>query len=118
MKRVSDRLSTERALRSYVQHGTEYKSSFTPRSHYLRQSTDGGFRTYPCVFPGSITKEISLDSALPYICITRSYWLTDLSLPEKLNFSQLLDARDGAALTDGPTMHFKIGHVKSMRSVR
>ena len=42
-----------------------------------------------------------------YICITRSYWLTDPSLPEKLIISQLLDARNGANLTDGPTMRFE-----------
>ena len=61
---------------------------------------------YPCVFLGCITKAISLDSALVYICIMRSDWLTGPSLPEKLNFSQLLDVRDGDDDRDGPTMHF------------
>ena len=63
---------------------------FTPLAQDLRQSTDGGFVTHPCVFQGRITKAISLDSALAYICITRFYWLMVQSLPEKLNISQLL----------------------------
>ena len=48
--------------------------------------------------------------------ITRSDWLTDPSQPEKFTFSQLLNARDGANGTDGPTMHFS-PHAKLMRSV-
>ena len=38
----------------------------------------------------------------------RSDWLP----PEKLQFSQLLNARDGADGTDGPTMHFGIAPCK------
>ena len=41
-----------------------------------------------------------------------SDWLTDPLLPEKLKFSQLLNARDGADGTDGPTMHFRIAPCK------
>ena len=59
----------------------------TPCSHCMRPSTDGGFLTHPCVFPGCITKAISLDSVLAYICITHFDWPTDPSLPEKLNIS-------------------------------
>ena len=38
----------------------------------------------------------------------RSDWLTDPLQPEKLTFSQLLNARDGADRTGRPTMHFGI----------
>ncbi|CAL8275736.1 unnamed protein product [Boreogadus saida] len=42
----------------------------------------------------------------------RSDWLTDPLQPERLTFSQLLNARDGADGTDGPTMHFGIAPCK------
>ncbi|CAL8278834.1 unnamed protein product [Gadus morhua 'NCC'] len=35
----------------------------------------------------------------------RSDWLTDPLQPEKFKCSQLMNARDGADGTDGPTMH-------------
>ena len=75
----------------------------------LHASVDGWglfARGYPCFLLGCITKAISLDSVLAYICITQSDWLMDPSLPEKLNISKLLDSGDGADRTDGPTMHF------------
>ena len=42
----------------------------------MRPSTDVGFMTHPCVFLGCITKAISLDSVLAYICLTQSDWPT------------------------------------------
>ncbi|CAL8236436.1 unnamed protein product, partial [Boreogadus saida] len=42
----------------------------------------------------------------------RSDWLTDPLQPEKLKLSQLLNARDGADGTDGPTIHFRIVQCK------
>ena len=47
----------------------------------------------------------------------RSDWLTDPSQPEKLKFSQLLNASDGADGTDGATMHcgsapFKVNGIR------
>ena len=47
--------------------------------------TNGGFLTVVRVFLGWITKAISLDSVFAFICIMRSDWLTDPSLPEKFN---------------------------------
>ena len=62
----------------------ETMGEITPRSHYMRLSTDGGFLTYPCVLSGSNTNAISLDSVFMYICKTRSDLPKDPSLPEKL----------------------------------
>ena len=73
----------------------------------MRPLTDGGFLTYPCVFPGCITKAISLDSVFTYRCMTRCDGPTDPSLLKKLNMSQLFDAGNRADGTDGPTMHFE-----------
>ena len=53
---------------------------------------------YPCVFPGCITKAISLVGAHAYICITQSYWLTDPSLPEKLKLMSMGSVRDGSSV--------------------
>ena len=59
--------------------------------------TDGGFLTVVRVrvFLGWITKAISLDSVFAFICIMRSDWLTDPSLPEKFIIPQLSDAGNG-----------------------
>jgi hypothetical protein len=70
----------------------ETVGAITPRSHYMRLSTEGGFLTYPCVFPGCITNAISLDSVFMYIYKTRSVWPSDQRLPEKLkNLTDLID---------------------------
>ena len=91
-----------------------YILSLVPRSHYLRPLTDGGFLTYPCVFPGCITKAIC-DSVFAYICITQSDWPTDLSLPEKFNISQLIDAGNGADRTRNAIS--RAPRAKSFRSI-
>ena len=85
---------------SSVDGRLQWASCLTPCSHYMRPLTDGGFLMYPCVFPGCITKAISLDSVLANICITQSDWPTDSSLPEKLNISKLFDSGHGADRTD------------------
>ena len=70
--------------------------------HSLLPSTDGGFLTYACVFPGDFIGQcirVYLHNTMIGRRIT--------SLPEKQNKSRLLDAGHGADRTDRPTMHFE-----------
>ena len=92
-------VSPDTAAFTSVSAGSVPLSSHALFTPHMRPSTEGGFLTYPCVFPGCITKAISLDSVLAYICITD--WPTDPSLPER---------------TD-PQCISPAAHAKSIRSV-
>ena len=69
-KIIDDQTATIRKLKEVM-----------PHSHYMHPSTDGGFLTHPCVFFRVVLQRGFHWTVLAYICITRSDWATDPSLP-------------------------------------
>ena len=81
----------------------------------LHASVDGwGLFDVFLRFPGLYYKGDSLDSVFAYICITRSDWQTEPSLPEKLNF---LTQATGPRQRMDPQCISRASHAKSMISV-